>query len=258
MRVAFALLVLTTGVAWSAGALADPAQGTAVARFADTPDGGGSASQAGAVPVPTAPPVAPRPTTAERSSQPSPAPVAAALAGPAPEISLPRDDDTSSSSSQWYGSETLAVDGAALGAVLVGGAFVAGGAAPGGLLALGGFVTYFVGAPVVHLTHVRVGAAFGSAGLRVGVPLVGGAVGTAFANCSDSDDGGHGGEPYGCGFGEFIAGMAVGAVGAMVLDSALLAHESAPKPRPGDVAWTLIPTADPKQRSAGIAVTASY
>jgi hypothetical protein len=77
---------------------------------------------------------------------------------------------------------------------------------------------YFLGAPVVHLAHREYGRAGISIILRVGLPIVGGAIGARLASCSRDE--------WLCGLDEFAKGFALGAVTAAIVDSAFVAPGS--------------------------------
>jgi hypothetical protein len=115
---------------------------------------------------------------------------------------------SSSRGESWYGWQPLIIDGLSIPLLAAAGA---------------GGVTYLVGGPVVHLAHGRPGAALGSAGLRVGLPLVGGLISLA-AYCGDG-----GGEL--CGL-AVLPGAVVGALGAIAIDASLLSWEKEPPPPP--------------------------
>ena len=124
----------------------------------------------------------------------------------------------------WYGWQTLATDGAALGL------FYAAASERSGALAWSGVAVYALGGPAVHLAHEHLGKAAGSLGLRVGLPVAGGlALGLALhKDCTGSSSEGE------CGIDETLgalAGAALGAIAAAVIDSAAIAREDAPKPR---------------------------
>lgn len=78
----------------------------------------------------------------------------------------------------WYGWQPLLVDASVLGAMLaVRSEYVAG-------AGLGAFV---IGAPITHLAHERWGAALGSFGVRVALPITAAVVGSS--NCRPSEEG---------------------------------------------------------------------
>jgi hypothetical protein len=119
----------------------------------------------------------------------------------------------------WYGWQVLAADGATvLGTV---GCVAAGGDNACLVPALG----YLLVGPIVHGTHGKVGRAFGSAGLRTGLPLVGAVLGSAAATCSPS-----GGELDFCGLPETALGFLAGVATAMVID-AVWAYDEPPVER---------------------------
>jgi hypothetical protein len=158
-----------------------------------------------------------------------------ALPPPPPKPAAARDDASSSPASttevatgsrssleeqrSWYGWQTLATD---LGAVaLVAAALaVADGGEPPAALGYAGLGLYVLGGPVVHLAHRNPGRAAGSLALRVGGPILGGAVGCA----ADGNDGG-----VGC-LGGLALGVFLGTLSAVVIDAAALAHEPVSKP----------------------------
>ena len=133
----------------------------------------------------------------------------------------------------WYGWQIAVVDVPALALVAAGivntpvvGSSASNVNAP--LVALGG-VAYLMGGPMAHLAHGRSGAAFGSLGLRVGVPLVTGVVAAAIkkasSHCIGEDCFAHD-ELY-----PFALGAFIGAVGASIIDCAAIAREP-PATRP--------------------------
>jgi hypothetical protein len=115
--------------------------------------------------------------------------------------------------SHWYGWQTLIVDGAwIIGAPLLAGA---GAGEAAGALVLGG---YLLGAPIVHWSHSQVGRGFGSLGIRVGAPIVLGALG--YAALHDSGSSGDVGGAVGG-----VLGVFLGMTAAIVIDAAVLAYE---------------------------------
>lgn len=102
----------------------------------------------------------------------------------------------------WYGEQILYVDG---GLLLL--------AMPTVGISLAG---YFVGGPIVHIVHENYGAAAGSLGLRVGLPLVGFAGGVAAA-CA-FEKGGY------CALVGLVVGVPVGAIAATLIDAYVLAY----------------------------------
>jgi hypothetical protein len=118
---------------------------------------------------------------------------------------------------RWYSDETLALDGAAA----VTAAFAM--AARSEAWAVSGPV-YLLGAPVVHFVHDRPLAGLASIGMRLVLPVLGGAVsqGLNERECRDC-----------FGFSkEFVAGFFMGASIAMGLDALLLANEEVVVERP--------------------------
>lgn len=150
------------------------------------------------------------------------------LASAAPTVPPPPHERESLPPSQrrWYGWQTLSVDGGAMALGLTALA-LASSDGPGHSenvaqgLVFGSAVAYAAGGPTVHLIHHRPWQALGSFGLRAGLPFLTGTIGLVSQTCPPPD-----GSEYGnCGLGGLIAGVAVGAVLAMVLDDSLLAWE---------------------------------
>jgi hypothetical protein len=145
----------------------------------------------------------------------------------------------------WYGGPIVALDAGSTLAVIVG----ATQDAPA--LAIAGVGTYLLGGPAVHGANGQVGRAFGSLGLRLGVPLGGAGVGALIGAAAVGDD-----DPYDWGpaIGALF-GFGTGVVGAMVLDSAVLARKPAPKPQTG-LQWT--PTVSVGKRTTQVSVVGTF
>jgi hypothetical protein len=106
----------------------------------------------------------------------------------------------------WYGWQILTAD--AISVAL----FAAGASGESAELMVLGVVSYALTPGVIHGGHGRAGAAFGSVGLRLGAPVLG-----AMAGLDDRNYDGA------------IAGFFLGMAGAVVIDVALLSHESVPE-----------------------------
>jgi hypothetical protein len=100
----------------------------------------------------------------------------------------------------------LILDGIALGLVVVGAS------GESGEVAVLGVGTYLLGPPIAHAAHGNGGRAWGSFGLRLGMPVGGALVG---AGNKDSVEG-------------LLAGFTLGYLGAVVIDAAALAWERPP------------------------------
>ena len=117
-----------------------------------------------------------------------------------------------------YRLQIVAVDAGVVAALALGSATHT----TGGLALL----TYLAGAPIVHLIHDQPGSALASAGLRVGLPVIGAVLGSSIGRASNHPDSD-----------ATIAGAALGAVigvvAASALDIGVLAkHESRAKVGP--------------------------
>jgi hypothetical protein len=105
---------------------------------------------------------------------------------------------------EWYGGQTLVVDGVSFGAAL--------------LFPPLGLTTYLIGGPGTHLSHGRPGMALLDLGLRVALPLAGFLIGSAASSCHSS------GEGVPCGlFGAGI-GVLIGAATASMIDVFALSY----------------------------------
>ena len=124
---------------------------------------------------------------------------------------------------RWYGWQTLASDAASF-ALLLGGMAASGqglydsGTPPlANAMATLGIAGYVAGAPAIHFVHERPLAAAGSIGLRLLLPVLGGALGSGMAQCPPpSGDWGN------CGLGELALGVGAGVLAAVVIDAAAL------------------------------------
>lgn len=125
---------------------------------------------------------------------------------------------------EWYGWQTLSIDGATI-ALAVAGSAAAKSAVPA--LLAGGF--FIVSGSIVHGFRGRGSAALASLGLRTGLPaggtLVGGLIG--FALTSGETNSAVASGVFGALFGGAIGG-GLGILTASALDAALLGHETIP------------------------------
>jgi hypothetical protein len=121
---------------------------------------------------------------------------------------------------EWYGGAILLTDGLSLASAVA--AVFTQSSAPAAF-ALGG---YALGGPIVHVAHGEPLRGLGSLGLRAGLPVVGGLSGALLASV---------GPPERChdvcglrALGGLLVGTGVGAVAAMVVDTAFLARRKVP------------------------------
>jgi hypothetical protein len=159
--------------------------------------------------------------TSRAGAQPAPAtqvepPPAMAIPLTPPSMAPQRGPDTPApaASPHWYGWQILLGDAAV---------FSLAGFAKNPSVAYG-----WVGSgPFVHFGHGNVGRGLGSAALRVGLPLLGVAVGAASASGCHGDW---------CGLGEVVGGGLIGMATAELIDVVGLAYDSAPAPAAARVA----------------------
>jgi hypothetical protein len=119
--------------------------------------------------------------------------------------------------SQWYGWETLLVDGAALTTMIASGVRSNNGLAPVG------YGLFVLGPPLVHVAHGHIGTGLADAGMRFLLPIAVGALGYAIdysmSSCND--------QQWLCfrGLGGAVIGAFIGYATAVTLDAAVLARE---------------------------------
>jgi hypothetical protein len=159
-----------------------------------------------ALPPPPPPPPGALPPQSVLATNPPP--VAAAPERAAPPALVSQADRAKRDKSRWYGGQTLAMDGIALGLLVLGVS-----SDSGELIGLSG-LTYLLGGPIVHAAHGRAGMSFASLGVRIGFPI-----GGALLLGDDGDLVG------------IVAGVSLGILAAIATDS-LLAWEPPPPPEP--------------------------
>lgn len=156
--------------------------------------------------------------------------------------------------SNWYGWQTLLVDGGWVATFLV-----AANTDNGGALVGLGSLDYFFGAPIVHWAHGNVGTGFASLGLRT-LPFVAGGVVLATAPKSSKSN------EYGDLDNLFSAliVMGLGVAAAVTIDAAVLAREEVPVvPVPDVVAlgvplYRITPTSSITRTSGTVGVSAAF
>lgn len=163
--------------------------------------------------APTDPPAAPPPTFAPRAIAPPMIAPPSSVAVTPPPLDGPREAETEPS----YRWQIGVADAGSLALLF---SFTEHGSLGGGLL-------YLLGGPVIHLAHGEAGRAVGSLALRAALPIAGAFVGGALwwnsqdARCKNGD-------PDFCSDDEFnvgaLYGLGLGFLGAMVVDTALLAR----------------------------------
>lgn len=139
--------------------------------------------------------------------------------------------------SQWYGGWIFGLDGIAIVTTPI----------------LVGVGVYALGGPIVHLSKGEPGRAAASLGLRIGLPVaLGGLVASQQQECSPTAD------LCGTGKGIAIAAAAgVGALAAMIIDSAALAYRKVPvKPQAVGIAYT--PSIAVSHDSAVVSVSGTF
>lgn len=164
--------------------------------------------------------------------------------------------------SEWYGWQTLTVDGASLATTF------SGAVTPAlAVVGLGGLV---LGAPIVHLAHERPLAALGSLGLRTLLPLTGMVTGYAAAGrCTKQPQPGDMlGPCFLHGVGEAALGGAIALGVGIAIDTTLLARETREPEDETSGSTTNLPTNlrvrsvapsfDPTTRAASVGVGGTF
>ncbi|HSO41034.1 MAG TPA: hypothetical protein VLT33_51265 [Labilithrix sp.] len=202
-------------------------------------------------------------TTPDLTPGPAPEPAAPAPVAPAPaaasddaRVSEPAPSATTAGESYWYGWQIMIADAASIATMAAGGAM---GSSTVGVIGVGG---YFVAAPVVHGVQGRTGVAFGSFGLRAGMPMLGGFIGYAAAGSCSADERS---AFLGClfhGWAEAMVGGLIGAAGAIVLDTALLAQGTHKVAQPRETGvpkvTSLAPSFDPRTGAASMGLGGTF
>lgn len=161
---------------------------------------------------------------------------------------------------EWYGMPIVVTDLAALGSLLLASQLADSTSESTFEVATwfagAGLGVYALGGPFVHFTEGRTEAGFGSLGLRVGAPLVGGALGAVVGGTV----GGSGGcEGEWCGFQPIargaVIGFGIGVITALVVDYAALAYKPAESQK---LALSITPTYRPITGEAGVAVSGRW
>jgi len=166
-------------------------------------------------------------TSSVRAEEPAWVIVPPSLTPPAPPpVELQRVE-------QWYGHQTILVDLASAGGIVVG--IVSESAAPA-ILGLAGF---WLGAPAVHLAHGESGRAVASFLMRPGLVVGGAYLGAGLEDC------GSGGSEF-CGLGGALLGSVVGLGVASAIDAAW-SYE-----------MTVAPIVHPRGESCGLGLSGSF
>jgi len=137
---------------------------------------------------------------------------------PDEETALPSITRQATSTHTWYGWQTLLADGAGLSAAVACAALFEN--HDSGALC---YLPFLGASAVVHVAHHNPGRAALSFAMMTLLPIVGGAIGNATADC--------GKDTFLCGLGETIVGAGVGLATAMTLDAAFaFSTEETPRP----------------------------
>ncbi|HEX2660401.1 MAG TPA: hypothetical protein VHU40_19105 [Polyangia bacterium] len=136
----------------------------------------------------------------------------------ADEGATPSNTVEGSSPAETYTGQILMADGASVATLVAAGLIDSAGSADifvNGLTMVGG-VGLMMGGSIVHVTHGNGGRAAASLGLRLGLTVVGAAVGAGVANCKPNE--------FLCGIGETAVGSLLGLATAITIDAAVLAR----------------------------------
>lgn len=147
---------------------------------------------------------------------------------------------------EWYGWQTLLLDGTSL-IVLPAVSVGADSSAPFAL----GMIGYVAGGPFVHTAHDNGLEALSSLGVRVGLPVLGGVVGRAAADCSNSN-----GFLNLCPLAQVVAGIYIGMLTAAAVDASLLAYEEQSLDESSAV--QIVPQLNISQRDAQFSIVGAF
>ena len=129
---------------------------------------------------------------------------------------------------RWYGWQTLLTDAGAITLTIV---LTANADERDDVAVIGAFVigasTFALGAPIVHGAHGNWGKAGVSVALRLGLSLIGGAIGAGIGADSCSQ---YVYDHEGCAIGYGALGLIAGATTAVIVDATVLARELVPAP----------------------------
>jgi len=216
----------------SSQALAEPAPSAAPSAPQELPDPPAPEGELPAPPPRPAGAVAPVPEGLARQRPVAPEPLRAEPYAPPPEPYVPPPEpyappETDRHPSRWYGWQTIATDAAAVGLVTAGIVWVAsapiGDDGPSVTLMGASYVTYVLGAPIMHFARGHSKKGLGDMALRVFAPPLLGVIGVGF--CTSACTGNGGGEIDTRVVLGFVFGSLVGFVGVSILDAAVLAYE---------------------------------
>jgi hypothetical protein len=178
-----------------------------------------------------------QPSEPEREASPARV-VAPPATAPA---ALPSEEPRTELRSQWYGWQTLLVDGAVLvGSISVVTIYAGKPDGHGSDAVLAPLFAFPLGGPVVHWAHGRVGTGFGDLGIRLAAPILATFIGAAIGGSINSNRSSAwttaGGE-YGA-----LVGLASGCAAAIAIDAAVLAREDVREPVAARSKMNLMPT----------------
>jgi len=188
--------------------------------------------------------------SAALGSMPAPAPGSETVERSAP-IVVPVEDATTKT--EWYGYEIFATDLSAVGLTLVG---IAANSSRGSdnlaaPLLIGAVGTYVLGGPIVHVANGNVGKAFGSLGLRLGVPSGTSLLAFALTGGGTSCSGDM------CGLGPAVAGafgFGIGMLAASIIDISAMSYKKVPV----SVPLIIVPSLDLQKGAAGLNLVGTW
>ncbi len=205
-------------------------------------------------PAPAAPPGVSAPPAAPGASAPAPAkadvitePAVRRDAEARTDQEAEADEaDELSSRPEWYGWQTLIVDGASFTSLVAGASLNSRPGArdtPGDSLVWVGLLGYEFGPGIVHFVHRNPGRGFASFGLRLGMPLAGAFLGASLASGCNANL---------CEAGGAGIGVLLGMGGAMAIDAAVFAYDDAKRSSGRRVGFLPLVAVTPRQAWVGI------
>lgn len=145
---------------------------------------------------------------------------APSAAGSHPVAGVPQATPTPKTRERWYGWQSLSADGASLLLLIAAGAASDSKGKASDVMAYGAVGGYLLGGPVTHLLHDSPSRGLGSLGLRLGLPIAFGFIGSSLERCSEDFDL--------CGVPGAVFGGVLGIATAVVLDASVLGYDEVP------------------------------
>ncbi len=140
--------------------------------------------------------------------------------GAHPVAAVPQATVAPKTRERWYGWQSLSADGASLVLLLAASAASDSKSKASDVMAYGALGGYLLGGPVTHLLHDSPSRGLGSLGLRLGLPIALGYIGSSLERCSEDFDL--------CGVPGAVIGGTLGILTAVIVDASVLGYDDVP------------------------------